>query len=245
MTSVVDEDVEFLPMMSFDEDEEGLKAEVPDVLPILPLRNTVLFPGVVLPITVGRDKTIKAVADTFRGKKLIGVLAQRDADNEDPELEHLYPVGTVARIVKQLRMPDGSTTIIIQGKGRFTAGEVHPSQQGTELLVEPAPEVLDVLELEVATLGEAVEGEEWVRHREGELLVGGADLVVGHGENPTERRRGRPAPEAPERPRGARTTASGARAPRRSPRGRPPRRRSASRARPMRRTLDQRSGASC
>ena len=124
MTSVVDEDVEFLPMMSFDEDEEGLKAEVPDVLPILPLRNTVLFPGVVLPITVGRDKTIKAVADTFRGKKLIGVLAQRDADNEDPELEHLYPVGTVARIVKQLRMPDGSTTIIIQGKGRFTAGEV-------------------------------------------------------------------------------------------------------------------------
>lgn len=124
LTNMVDDDVEFMPMMSLEEDDESLKQDVPAILPILPLRNTVLFPGVVLPITVGRDKSIKAVVDAFKGKKLIGVLAQRDSANEDPQMEHLYQTGTVARIVKQLKMPDGSTTIIIQGKRRFIAGEV-------------------------------------------------------------------------------------------------------------------------
>lgn len=123
MTSVVDEDVEFLPMMSMEEEEESQRADIPEQLPILPLRNTVLFPGVVLPITVGRDKSIKAAREAFKGDKLIGVLSQMDASNEDPDLPHLYTVGTVARIVKQLKMPDGSTTIIIQGKQRFEVGE--------------------------------------------------------------------------------------------------------------------------
>ena len=115
MTSVVDEDVEFLPMMSFDEDEEGLKAEVPDVLPILPCATPCFFRVwcCLLRLAETRPSRLWLIPSV---EKLIGVLAQRDADNEDPELEHLYPVGTVARIVKQLRMPDGSTTIIIQEK---------------------------------------------------------------------------------------------------------------------------------
>ncbi len=121
--SVVDEDVEFLPLMSLEEEEESLRADMPESLPILPLRNTVLFPGVVLPITVGRDKSIKAAVAAFKSNKLIGVLSQKDGANEDPGIEDLYTTGTVARIVKQLKMPDGSTTIIIQGKQRFEVGE--------------------------------------------------------------------------------------------------------------------------
>jgi ATP-dependent Lon protease len=93
---------------------------IPDVLPLLPLRNTVLFPGVVLPITVGRDKSIKAVNDAYKTNKLIGVLAQKDSNIEEPALKDLCEIGTVAKIVKLIKMPDGGTTIIIQGKKRFT-----------------------------------------------------------------------------------------------------------------------------
>eukprot|EP01136_Pigoraptor_vietnamica_P025624 Opistho-1_new@79775 len=92
---------------------------IPDSLPILPLRNTVLFPGVVLPITVGRDKSIKAVNDAYKLDKLIGVVAQKDANVEEPAPLDLCKIGTVARIVKLIKMPDGGTTIIIQGKKRF------------------------------------------------------------------------------------------------------------------------------
>ena len=88
-------------------------------LPFLPLRNTVLFPGVVLPITVGRDKSIKAVNDAYKADKLIGVVAQKDSTVEDPAIKDLENIGTVAKIVKQIKMPDGGTTIIIQGKSRF------------------------------------------------------------------------------------------------------------------------------
>jgi len=93
--------------------------EIPNELPILPLRNTVLFPGVVLPITVGRDKSIKAVSDVYKSDKLIGVIAQTDANIEEPEPKDLCKIGTVAKIVKLIKMPDGGTTIIIQGKKRF------------------------------------------------------------------------------------------------------------------------------
>ena len=122
-SSMVDEDVEFLPLMSLEEEEESLKADMPETLPVLPLRNTVLFPGVVLPITVGRDKSIKAAVSAFKSNKLIGVLSQKDGANEDPGIDDLFTIGTVARIVKQLKMPDGSTTIIIQGKQRFAVGD--------------------------------------------------------------------------------------------------------------------------
>ena len=113
--------MDFLPIIPLNESEQddpnGI--EIPAELALLPLRNTVLFPGVVLPITVGRDKSIRAVTDAYKGDKLIGVVAQKDSNTEDPEMSDLEKIGTVARIVKLIKMPDGGTTIIIQGKNRF------------------------------------------------------------------------------------------------------------------------------
>ncbi len=116
-----DEDAEFLPIIPINENdlESDKDLVIPDVLPLLPLRNTVLFPGVVLPITVGRDKSIKAVHDAYKSDKLVGVLAQKDASVEDPGFDDLARIGIVAKIVKLIKMPDGGTTIIIQGKKRF------------------------------------------------------------------------------------------------------------------------------
>lgn len=118
-SDIIDPDTEFIPLLS-SEDEEIMNAEeIPEELPILPLRNTVLFPGVVIPITVGRDKSIKLIREAYKGSKVIGVVAQKDIETEDPEFEDLNPIGTVAHIMKLLQMPDGSTTAIIQGKKRF------------------------------------------------------------------------------------------------------------------------------
>lgn len=115
-----EDEMEFMPIIPLNEDGEGQEDEIiPQELAILPLRNTVLFPGVVLPITVGRDKSIKAVNDAYRTDKLIGVVAQKDSSIEDPNISDLTSVGTVARIVKLIKMPDGGTTIIIQGRKRF------------------------------------------------------------------------------------------------------------------------------
>jgi ATP-dependent Lon protease len=116
-----DDDTDFMPIIPINENDSELDKNIiiPDTLPILPLRNTVLFPGVVLPITVGRDKSIKAVNDAYKLDKLVGVLAQKDANIEEPEPKDLCKIGTVARIVKLIKMPDGGTTIIIQGKKRF------------------------------------------------------------------------------------------------------------------------------
>ncbi len=117
---------DFMPIIPINETEGDADKDlvVPDTLPILPLRNTVLFPGVVLPITVGRDKSIKAVNDAYKHDKLVGVLAQKDVNVEDPEPKDLCSIGTVARIVKLIKMPDGGTTIIIQGKRRFEIGSI-------------------------------------------------------------------------------------------------------------------------
>ncbi len=121
-----EDDTDFIPIIPINENEnENDKiTEVPDNLPVLPLRNTVLFPGVVLPITVGRDKSIKAVNDSYKSNKLIGVLAQKDSSIEDPEVKDLCVIGTIAKIVKLIKMPDGGTTIIIQGKKRFALEEI-------------------------------------------------------------------------------------------------------------------------
>ena len=114
-----DENSELIPLMTT-EDEELIKNEsLPDSIPILSLRNTVLFPGVVIPITAGRDKSIKLINDANKGSKVIGVVAQKDESVEDPKFEDVHKVGTVARILKILKMPDGNTTVIIQGKKRF------------------------------------------------------------------------------------------------------------------------------
>ncbi len=121
-----EDDLDFMPIIPLNEtDNENLNdIEIPKELPVLPLRNTVLFPGVVLPITVGRDKSIKAVNDAYRADKLIGVLAQKDSSIEDPGVTDLEDVGTVARIIKLIKMPDGGTTVILQGKRRFKVGAV-------------------------------------------------------------------------------------------------------------------------
>ena len=113
--------MDFIPIIPLNEsDSENMDGiEIPDEISLLPLRNTVLFPGVVLPITVGRDKSIKAVNDAYKTDKLIGVLAQKDSSIEDPETKDLESVGTIAKIIKLIKMPDGGTTVIIQGKSRF------------------------------------------------------------------------------------------------------------------------------
>ena len=113
------EESEFIPLMT-SEDEEALEKEnLPEVLPILPLTNTVLFPGVVIPINAGRDKSIKLINDANKSNKLIGVAAQKDIKIENPSIEDIFNIGTVAKILRVLKMPDGNTTVIIQGKKRF------------------------------------------------------------------------------------------------------------------------------
>jgi ATP-dependent Lon protease len=121
-----EQDMDFMPIIPINETEHDnlADAEIPKEIPILPLRNTVLFPGVVLPITVGRDKSIKAVHDAYKTDKLIGVLAQRDSGVEDPTMKELVEVGTIARIIKVIKMPDGGTTVILQGKRRFKVGSI-------------------------------------------------------------------------------------------------------------------------
>ena len=115
------DDSDFLPIIPINENDADQDRDlvIPDNIIILPLRNTVLFPGIVLPITVSRDKSIKAVNDCYKGDKLIGVVAQKDITVEEPTIADLHNIGTVAKIVKLIKMPDGSTTIIIQGKKRF------------------------------------------------------------------------------------------------------------------------------
>jgi ATP-dependent Lon protease len=116
-----EDEMDFIPIIPLNEHdaEDNQNLEIGSDLPILPLRNTVLFPGVVLPITVGRDKSIKAVNEAYKLDKLVGVLAQKDSNIEDPGIIDLEAIGTVAKIVKLIKMPDGGTTIIIQGKRRF------------------------------------------------------------------------------------------------------------------------------
>lgn len=133
---MMDEEAEIIPLLSADEEEVLNNEDSPTELSILPLKNNVLFPGVVIPITVGRDKSIKLVKEANSGSKLIGVIAQKDANIEEPTQEQLYEVGTVAQILKMLRMPDGSTTIIIQGKRRFTLKEITATEPYLKARVE-------------------------------------------------------------------------------------------------------------
>jgi ATP-dependent Lon protease len=121
-----EDELDFIPIIPLNENDSDLMdaMEVPAQISLLPLRNTVLFPGVVLPITVGRDKSIKAVNDAYRSDKLIGVIAQKDSNVEDPEKGDLEKVGTIAKIIKLIKMPDGGTTVIIQGKSRFMIDDI-------------------------------------------------------------------------------------------------------------------------
>ncbi|RPG28335.1 MAG: endopeptidase La [Muricauda sp. TMED12] len=115
----LDEDAELIPLLTPEDEEQMNKESLPETLPVLPLRNTVLFPGVVIPITAGRDKSINLIKDANNGTKTIGVVSQKDESVENPGPEDINMVGTVARILRVLQMPDGNTTVIIQGKKRF------------------------------------------------------------------------------------------------------------------------------
>ena len=124
LQDVFNEDSELIPLLT-PEDEELINQEsIPEELPILPLRNTVLFPGVVIPITAGRDKSIQLIKDANKGDKVVGVVAQKDSEVEDPGIDDIYQTGVVAQILRVLKMPDGNTTVIIQGKKRFEIEEV-------------------------------------------------------------------------------------------------------------------------
>ena len=124
ISNVLDEDAEFIPLLSPDDEEQINAEETPDELPILPLRNTVLFPGVVIPITVGRDKSIKLIQEANKGDKTLGVVSQKNDEIEDPSADDLNSIGTIAHILKLLKMPDGNITVIIQGKKRFKVKEI-------------------------------------------------------------------------------------------------------------------------
>jgi ATP-dependent Lon protease len=130
------DDSDFIPIIS-DGDEESLdNFQVPENLPILPLRNTVLFPGIVIPITVGRDKSIKLIRQAYKKDKIIGTIAQRNPNINEPESKDLYRVGTVAQILKILEMPDNSTSVIIQGKKRFEIKSIINSDPYIQAKVE-------------------------------------------------------------------------------------------------------------
>lgn len=119
IASGIEQDAEFIPLISAEEEENINNQVFPEELSILPLRNNVLFPGVVIPITVGRDKSIRLIQEANKGSKIIGVVSQKDQDEESPEFADLHTVGTVAQILRLLKMPDGTSTVIIQGKRRF------------------------------------------------------------------------------------------------------------------------------
>jgi len=118
-SDIIDENTEFIPLMTSDEEVEIGDDLLPELLPILPLRNTVIFPGVVAPITAGRDKSLRLIKSISDKDKFVGMVAQMDMETEDPSQSEVYPIGTMAQIVKSFKMPDGNTTIIIQGKKRF------------------------------------------------------------------------------------------------------------------------------
>ena len=138
MSDIMDsESHEFIPVLTIEDVRLSDENEMPEELPILPLRNSVLFPGIVIPITVGRDKSIQLVKECYKKRKLIGVVAQKDASVEEPDFVDLYTVGTVAQIIKTLQMPDGNLTVIIQGKRRFQMEEIRQSEPYYKASVKP------------------------------------------------------------------------------------------------------------
>lgn len=143
---------EFLPLLSQHEEDEMNKQDVPTELPILPIRNTILFPGVIIPITVGRDKSIRLIKEANRGDKTIGVFGQLNPDQEDPKLSELHSIGTVAQIIKVLRMPDGNTTAIIQGKRKIQLGQQITEEPYLAAFVDPVKEDKSKLDKELKAL---------------------------------------------------------------------------------------------
>ncbi len=139
-----------IPLMSEEEEKELTEASVPESLPILPLKNTVLFPGVVVPITVGRDRSLALVKDAYAGDKTIGVVTQKDIDVEEPNYDDLHKIGTVAQILKLIKMPDGTRSIVIQGKSVFEVEEFTQDQPYFRAKVNAYPKEMDLHGLELS-----------------------------------------------------------------------------------------------
>ena len=123
-TTLQNDDADFIPLIADENEDFSLDLKEDSVLPILPLRNMVLFPGVVMPVTVGRSKSLKLIKDVHKKDGILGTIAQKDTKIEDPETNDLFPIGTVAQIIRILEMPDNSTTVILQGRQRFAIKEV-------------------------------------------------------------------------------------------------------------------------
>lgn len=137
-----DEQRDFITMISDDDEEIIKKTVIPESLPVLPLRNTVLFPGVIIPITVGREKSIQLIREAYKTTKIVGTVAQKDPEIENPGINDLYRIGTLAHIIKILEMPDGSTSVIIQGKKRFQIREVITEEPYLRVTAEALEEEL-------------------------------------------------------------------------------------------------------
>jgi ATP-dependent Lon protease len=141
ISGMIQDNSDYIPIIADGDDADLKNTEIPDVLPILPLRNTVLFPGVVLPINVGRKKSLKLIQDVYRGSRLLGTVAQKDYTIDDPETKDLFSVGTMAEILKILEMPDGSTSVIIQGKRRYSIREFVAEEPYYKATVEPLNDI--------------------------------------------------------------------------------------------------------
>lgn len=139
--NILEEETEFIPLITSEDEGDERKNKVPKELPILPLRNTVLFPGVVIPITVGRDKSIALINEAYKKTKIIGVVSQKDDKIEEPGFEDINQIGTMAQILKVLKMPDGNTTVIIQGKKRIKLNELVSEVPYLKAKVEAVPDI--------------------------------------------------------------------------------------------------------
>ena len=141
ISNLADDEPEMIPLLTQEDEDNMSEEKIPTILSILPLRNTVLFPGVVIPITVGRDKSIKLIRDAYKTDKIIGVVSQIDVATEDPKFEDLNRIGTVAQVLKMLQMPDGNTTVIIQGKKRIALNELQQTEPYIKASVEPLNDI--------------------------------------------------------------------------------------------------------
>ncbi|UCE95002.1 MAG: LON peptidase substrate-binding domain-containing protein, partial [Flavobacteriaceae bacterium] len=146
LQNILDEEAELIPLMTPEDEEEMRKEDVPGELPILPLRNTVLFPGVVIPITAGRDQSIKLIKEANKGDKTIGVVGQKNEGVENPGMDDIFKVGTVARILKILKMPDGNTMVVLQGKKRFKIDQLTQEKPYLKALVKEVVEEIPAVE---------------------------------------------------------------------------------------------------
>ena len=182
----IENDAEFIPLITAEEEESVNKQIFPSDLPILPLRNNVLFPGVVIPITVGRDKSIRLIQEANKGNKIIGVVSQKNQDEESPSFADLHEVGTVAQIIRLLKMPDGSSTVIIQGKRRFSIEkplQTDPYMRATVTILNEKP--IDKKDKELTIMFKTIKELALQIIRDSPNIPSEAQFAIGNIDSPT------------------------------------------------------------